>query len=186
MIRNAPYAAFNSVPSIKVASSASAFELLTCFDTGQRCTRNPKERDLDHILLLLRGIEYYHAERCPPPEPRVSFRLFPSLSSPGRGFSFGLQAEEEAERVPHDAIISPSLCKPINLSLGLLCSMKGMIADDCQQRAKEAKALAIQTQDLWGRELLLKIADQWQLIAAHRAAKKPPALKLVPLDPYHE
>ena len=35
--------------SINVASSASAFELLTRFDTGQRCMRNPKERDLDHI-----------------------------------------------------------------------------------------------------------------------------------------
>ena len=48
----------------------------------------------------------------------------------------------------------------------------------------EAKALAAQTQDLWERELLLRIADQWQLLAAHRAAKKPQVvLKLVPGKP---
>jgi hypothetical protein len=56
-----------------------------------------------------------------------------------------------------------------------------MTADECHQRAKEAKVLAMQTQDLWEREMLFKIADQWQLLAAHRAAKKPPPdLKLVP------
>jgi len=64
--------------------------------------------------------------------------------------------------------------------------MKGVTLDECQRPADEAKALAIQTQDLWERELLLKVADQWQLIAAHRAAKKQPALKLVPVDPDHE
>jgi hypothetical protein len=64
--------------------------------------------------------------------------------------------------------------------------MKGLTPDECQQRCNEAKALAIQTQDLWERELLLKIADQWQLVAAHRAAKKQPALELVPVDPYYE
>jgi hypothetical protein len=59
-----------------------------------------------------------------------------------------------------------------------------MIPEDCHQRTKEAKALAAQTQDLWERELLLKIADQWQLLAAHRAAKKPQVvLKLVPGKP---
>ena len=47
-----------------------------------------------------------------------------------------------------------------------------MIADECQQRANEAKALAIQTQDLWERELLLRIAEQWQLVAARRAAER--------------
>jgi hypothetical protein len=46
-----------------------------------------------------------------------------------------------------------------------------MTPDQCRQRAKEAKALAVETQDLWERELLFKIADQWQLMAAHRAAK---------------
>jgi hypothetical protein len=56
-----------------------------------------------------------------------------------------------------------------------------MTADECHQRAKEAKALAMETQDLWEREMLFKIADQWQLLAAHRAAKKPQTvLKIVP------
>jgi hypothetical protein len=50
--------------------------------------------------------------------------------------------------------------------------MAVMTADECQRRADEAKVLAIQTQDLWERELLLRIADQWQLIASHRAAKE--------------
>jgi hypothetical protein len=56
-----------------------------------------------------------------------------------------------------------------------------MTADECHQGAKEAKALAMETQDLWEREMLFKIADQWQLLAAHRAAKKPQTvLKIVP------
>jgi hypothetical protein len=55
-----------------------------------------------------------------------------------------------------------------------------MTLDDCHQRSKEAKALAAETQDLWERELLFKIADQWQLLSAHRAAKKlPTAPRLV-------
>jgi hypothetical protein len=62
-----------------------------------------------------------------------------------------------------------------------------MTADECHQRAREAKALAMETQDLWERELLFKIADRWQLLAAHRAAKKPPTtLKLVPGKPEAE
>jgi hypothetical protein len=48
-----------------------------------------------------------------------------------------------------------------------------MSPDDCHQRAKEAKALAAETQDFWERDLLFKIADQWQLLSAHRAAKRP-------------
>jgi hypothetical protein len=47
-----------------------------------------------------------------------------------------------------------------------------MTADECQQRADEAKALAVETQDLWEREILLRIATQWQLLASHRAAKE--------------
>ena len=58
-----------------------------------------------------------------------------------------------------------------------------MTADDFHQRAKEAKALAAETQDLWEREMLFKIADQWQLLAAHRAAKKQSFPKLVPDKP---
>src|SRR5262249_21340901 len=65
--------------SISDASSASAFELLTRFDTGQRRTRNPKERDLDHISLLLRGIEWCRRKGVPP-EPRVSIRHLPKDS----------------------------------------------------------------------------------------------------------
>jgi hypothetical protein len=54
----------------------------------------------------------------------------------------------------------------------------------CHQRAKEAKALAVETRDLWERELLFKIADQWQLVAARRAAKRSQTvLKLVPGKP---
>jgi hypothetical protein len=51
--------------------------------------------------------------------------------------------------------------------------------EECHQRAKEAKALAVETQDLWERELLFKIADQWQLLSARRAARKQAAPKLV-------
>ena len=47
-----------------------------------------------------------------------------------------------------------------------------MTPDECHQRAREAKRLAAETQDLWEREMLFKIADQWQLLEAHRAAKK--------------
>ena len=58
--------------------------------------------------------------------------------------------------------------------------MAVMTADEYHERATEAKALAVETQDLWERELLLKIADQWQLIGAHRAAKRSQtALKVV-------
>ncbi len=48
----------------------------------------------------------------------------------------------------------------------------GMTPDECQRRAEEAKALAAQTQDLWERETYLRIATQWQLLAAHRAVKE--------------
>jgi hypothetical protein len=59
--------------------------------------------------------------------------------------------------------------------------MAVMTADECHQRAMEAKALAVETQDLWERAMLFKIGTQWQLAAAHRAAKEAqPVLKLVP------
>jgi hypothetical protein len=48
---------------------------------------------------------------------------------------------------------------------------KAMTHDECQHRADEAKALAVQTQDLWERETYLRIATQWQLLAAHKAIK---------------
>jgi hypothetical protein len=45
--------------------------------------------------------------------------------------------------------------------------------------SKEAKALAVQTQDLWEREILFKIADQWQLLGGSQnnkeAANRPKA-----------
>jgi hypothetical protein len=60
-----------------------------------------------------------------------------------------------------------------------------MTPAECHQRAKEARALAVETQDLWERELLFKIAGQWQLLSAHRAAKKQQTvvLKVVPGRP---
>ena len=65
--------------------------------------------------------------------------------------------------------------------------MAVMTADEYHERAKEAKALAVETQDLWERELLLKIADQWQLIAAHQVAKRSQTvLKVVPSKPGYE
>ena len=65
--------------------------------------------------------------------------------------------------------------------------MAVMTADEYHERAKEAKTLAVETQDLWERELLLKIADQWQLIGAHRVAKRSQTvLKVVPAKPGYE
>jgi hypothetical protein len=61
----------------------------------------------------------------------------------------------------------------------LFCLMVLMTADECHQRAKEAKALAVQTQDLWERDMLLRIATQWQLLASHNVGKETP---LQPLD----
>ena len=59
--------------------------------------------------------------------------------------------------------------------------MTVMTADECRQRAREAKTLALGTQDLWERGTLFKIADQWEILAAtHRAAKKQTVLSLVP------
>ena len=46
-----------------------------------------------------------------------------------------------------------------------------MSPDDCHQRAREAKRLAAETEDLWEREMLFKIADEWQQLSEHRAAR---------------
>lgn len=62
-----------------------------------------------------------------------------------------------------------------NPLLGLFCLktlQRVMTAEECQRRAEEAKALAAQTQDLWERETLLRIATQWQPLASHRAVKE--------------
>jgi hypothetical protein len=44
-------------------------------------------------------------------------------------------------------------------------------ADAYRHRAAEAKSLARQSQDVWEREILLRVATQWQLLAAHRDVK---------------
>jgi len=46
-----------------------------------------------------------------------------------------------------------------------------LTAEEYQRRADEAKTLAAQTQDLWERETLLRVATEWQLLAAHQASK---------------
>jgi hypothetical protein len=46
-----------------------------------------------------------------------------------------------------------------------------LTAEEYQRRANEAKTLAAQTQDLWERETLLRVATEWQLLAAHQASK---------------
>jgi hypothetical protein len=47
-----------------------------------------------------------------------------------------------------------------------------MTAKECERHADEAKILAIQTQDFWEREILLRVATQWQPLAAHKARKE--------------
>jgi hypothetical protein len=61
---------------------------------------------------------------------------------------------------------------PLGLFLLVGCCHAVMTSDECHDRAREAKRLAAETQDLWERELLFKIADQWLLIEARRLAKK--------------
>lgn len=45
-------------------------------------------------------------------------------------------------------------------------------AETYRRRAEEAKSLAKQCQDVWEREILLRVATQWQLLAAHRDVKE--------------
>jgi hypothetical protein len=60
-----------------------------------------------------------------------------------------------------------------------------MTADECRDRAEEARRLATESLDPWEREILYKIASQWQLIAVHRATKRHPTiLKIVPGKPH--
>ena len=55
------------------------------------------------------------------------------------------------------------------------------------KRADEISRLAADTHDLWEREILFKIASQWQLIAVHRAVeRRPTILKIVPGKPHRE
>ena len=54
-----------------------------------------------------------------------------------------------------------------------------MTADDYHQRTKDAKALAVETQDLWERELLFKIAaangSSCRRTEQRRSSKLPPS-----------
>jgi hypothetical protein len=45
-------------------------------------------------------------------------------------------------------------------------------AETYRRRAEEAKSLAKQCRDVWEREILLRVATQWQLLAAHRDVKE--------------
>jgi hypothetical protein len=45
-------------------------------------------------------------------------------------------------------------------------------AETYRRRADEAKILARQCQDVWEREILLRVATQWQILAAHRDVKE--------------
>jgi hypothetical protein len=44
--------------------------------------------------------------------------------------------------------------------------------DAYRYRAEEAKNLARRSRDVWEREILLRVATQWQLLAAHREVKE--------------
>jgi hypothetical protein len=58
--------------------------------------------------------------------------------------------------------------------------MAVMTADECHQHAREAKALAVETRDLWEREMLYDRRPM-AISGGSRAAKKAqPVLKLVP------
>jgi hypothetical protein len=45
-------------------------------------------------------------------------------------------------------------------------------AETYRHRAEEAKRLALQSRDVWEREMLLRVATQMQLLAAHREVKE--------------
>jgi hypothetical protein len=45
-------------------------------------------------------------------------------------------------------------------------------AETYRHRAEEAKRLAMQSRDVWEREILLRVATQMQLLAAHREVKE--------------
>ena len=49
-----------------------------------------------------------------------------------------------------------------------------MTSDLCHQRSMEARKLASETDDLWQRQILFQIAEQWQLVSVHRMEKQRP------------
>jgi hypothetical protein len=53
-----------------------------------------------------------------------------------------------------------------------ICIIKPMTSDECHQRSMEARKLAAETDDLWQRQILFQIAEQWQLISVHRMEKQ--------------
>jgi hypothetical protein len=68
--------------------------------------------------------------------------------------------------------------------LAICKRLRGMTADECRQRAEEATRLAAENNDLWEREILFKIASEWQLLAVRRATKRQTTvLKVVPGKP---
>ena len=48
-----------------------------------------------------------------------------------------------------------------------------------KRRADEARMLAGRTQDVWEREALLRVAEQWRVLAAHKASKESEANSLI-------
>ena len=45
-------------------------------------------------------------------------------------------------------------------------------AEMYRHRAEEAKRFAKQSRDVWEKEILLRVATQWQLLEAHKEAKE--------------
>ena len=52
-------------------------------------------------------------------------------------------------------------------------------AAEYKRRADEARMLAGRTQDVWEREALLRVAEQWRVLAAHKASKESEANSLI-------
>jgi len=62
-----------------------------------------------------------------------------------------------------------------------------MTVVEYRARTEEATKFAADTRDLWEREILFKIASEWQLLAVHRAVeRRPTILKVVPGKPHSE
>ena len=45
-------------------------------------------------------------------------------------------------------------------------------AAEYKRLAHEARILAARALDMWEREAILRVAEQWQLLAAHKASKE--------------
>ena len=73
---------------------------------------------------------------------------------------------ESAE--PHTQQVQPPHLEGPAQSVAILLPT----AETYRRRAEEAKSFAKQCQDVWEREILLRVATQWQLLAAHRDVKE--------------